>query len=79
LKDNRRRDASHHPKSGAVPVFRSARVPVQTLFDYLEGGNTLEVFALEALEEAKPLRLDECTASGHGFCFPATAAKRSAR
>ncbi len=27
-----------------VPVFRGTRVPVQTLFDYLEGGDTLEEF-----------------------------------
>ena len=27
-----------------VPVFRGTRVPVQTLFDYLEGGDSLEVF-----------------------------------
>jgi uncharacterized protein (DUF433 family) len=51
-----------------VPVFRGARVPVQTLFDYLEGGDTLEEFlegfptvsrslALEAPEEAKQLLL----------------------
>lgn len=49
-----------------VPVFRGTRVPVQTLFDYLGGGDTLEDFlagfptvpralALEALEEAKQL------------------------
>jgi uncharacterized protein (DUF433 family) len=25
-----------------TPVFRGTRVPVQTLFDYLEGGETLE-------------------------------------
>jgi uncharacterized protein (DUF433 family) len=51
-----------------VPVFRGTRVPVQTLFDYLEGGETLENFlagfptvsrnlVLEALEEAKQLLL----------------------
>jgi uncharacterized protein (DUF433 family) len=51
-----------------VPVFRGTRVPVQTLFDYLEGGDRLEDFleglptvsrrlALEALEEAKQLLL----------------------
>jgi uncharacterized protein (DUF433 family) len=51
-----------------VPVFRGTRVPVQTLFDYLEGGETLEDFlagfptvsralALDALEEAKQLLL----------------------
>lgn len=51
-----------------VPVFRGTRVPVQTLFEYLEGGDTLEDFlagfptvsrdlALQALEEAKQLLL----------------------
>jgi uncharacterized protein (DUF433 family) len=51
-----------------VPVFRGTRVPVRTLFEYLEGGDTLENFlegfptvtrtlALEALEEAKQLLL----------------------
>jgi uncharacterized protein (DUF433 family) len=49
-----------------TPVFRGTRVPVQTLFDYLEGGDTLEDFlegfptvsralAIQALEEAKQL------------------------
>ena len=53
---------------GGTPVFRGTRVPVQTLFDYLEGGETLEDFlegfptvsrslAIEALEEAKRLLL----------------------
>jgi uncharacterized protein (DUF433 family) len=53
---------------GGTPVFRGTRVPVQTLFDYLEGGETLEDFlegfptvtreaALAALEEAKDLLL----------------------
>jgi uncharacterized protein (DUF433 family) len=51
-----------------LPVFRGTRVPVQTLFDYLETGETLEDFlegfptvsrslAVEALEEAKELLL----------------------
>jgi len=51
-----------------VPVFQGTRVPVQTLFEYLEGGDTLEDFlegfptvaralALEALEEARQLLL----------------------
>jgi len=49
-----------------TPVFRGTRVPVQTLFEYLEGGETLEYFlegfptvsrelAIQALEEAKDL------------------------
>ena len=51
---------------GGAPVFRGTRVPIQTLFDYLEGGETLEDFlqgfptvsresAVAALEEAKHL------------------------
>jgi len=51
-----------------TPVFRGTRVPAQTLFDYLEGGQTLEDFldgfptvsrelAIQALEEAKVLLL----------------------
>lgn len=51
-----------------TPVFRGTRVPVQTLFEYLEGGDTLEDFlqgfptvsralAIQALEEAKGLLL----------------------
>ena len=53
---------------GGKAVFRGTRVPVQNLFDYLEGGETLEEFlegfptvsreaALAALEEAKHLLL----------------------
>ena len=49
-------------------MFRGTRVPIQTLFDYLEGGETLEDFlegfptvkresAVAALEEAKDLLL----------------------
>ena len=51
--------------SGMV-VFRDTRVPVKTLFDYLEHGHSLELFldhfptvyreqALDALEEAREL------------------------
>lgn len=29
---------------GGTPVFLGTRVPVQTLFDYLEGGETLDEF-----------------------------------
>ena len=50
-----------------TPVFQGTRVPVQILFDYLEGGHTLEDFvegfptvsrdsALRALEEARQPR-----------------------
>lgn len=50
-------------QSGA-PVFAGTRVPIQNLFDYLEEGDSLEVFldqfpsvsrelAIEVLEQAK--------------------------
>jgi uncharacterized protein (DUF433 family) len=49
---------------GGTPVFVGTRVPVQSLFDYLEGGDTLDEFlrqfpsvrreqAIEALELAR--------------------------
>ncbi|MHB8502944.1 MAG: DUF433 domain-containing protein [Candidatus Acidiferrales bacterium] len=53
---------------GGTPVLRGTRVPTQTLFDYLESGETLEDFlegfpavsresAVSALEAAKHLFL----------------------
>lgn len=53
---------------GGTAVFRGTRVPVQSLFDYLEGGETIEEFLegfatvsretpLEALGEARRLPL----------------------
>jgi uncharacterized protein (DUF433 family) len=53
---------------GGAPIFRGTHVPIQTLFDYLEGGETLEDFlegfptvsresAVAALEDAKHLLL----------------------
>lgn len=32
---------------GGTPVFVGTRVPVQTLFDYLEGGETVDEFLRE--------------------------------
>jgi len=54
---------------GGTPVFVGTRVPAQTLFDYLEGGETLDEFlrqfpsvsrdqALVALEVARDSVLD---------------------
>ena len=31
-------------KLGGTPVFAGTRVPIQNLFDYIEGGDTLEDF-----------------------------------
>ena len=53
---------------GGTPVFRGTRVPIQTLFDYLEAGESLDEFlddfptvtreqALRLLESAKELVL----------------------
>ena len=51
---------------GGTPCFRGTRVPVDSLIDYLEGGDSLDEFldnfpsvsreaAIAALEEAKAL------------------------
>lgn len=51
-------------KMSGAPVFRGTRVPIQNLFDYLEGGETLDDFlkgfpsvtreqAIRMLEEMK--------------------------
>lgn len=32
---------------GGVPVFKGTRVPVKTLIDYLEGGDSMEDFLLD--------------------------------
>ena len=57
-----------------TPVFAGTRVPVQTLLDYLEAGDPLEVFlddfptvteaqAIAALEQAKHLLVSRATAA----------------
>ena len=54
-----------------IPVFRGTCVRVQTLFDCLEGGETLDEFlegfptvsralAVDALDEARTLLLTHC-------------------
>ena len=32
---------------GETPVLTGTRVPVQTLFDYIEGGDTIEAFLID--------------------------------
>ena len=57
-------------KLSGVPVFPGTRVPIQNLFDYIEGGETLEDFldgfppvsreqAIDVLELAKRSLLKE--------------------
>lgn len=54
---------------GGTPVFRGTRVPVQTLLDYLEAGDTIDEFlvgfpsvtreqVIEFLETAKARLID---------------------
>ncbi len=31
-------------KLGGTPIFRGTRVPIKNLFDYLEAGDSLEIF-----------------------------------
>ena len=60
-------------KVGGTPVFAGTRVPIQNLFDYLEGGDTLEDFlegfppvtreqAIQVLEMAEASLLKEVAA-----------------
>lgn len=55
---------------GGTPVFAGTRVPVRTLFDYLEEGDTLDEFlddfpavskehAVKVLEETKEIMLTQ--------------------
>jgi uncharacterized protein (DUF433 family) len=46
-----------------VPVFRGTGVPVKTLFDYLEGGETLEDFLAGFPTVSRPLALDALEAA----------------
>lgn len=44
---------------GGIPVFVGTRVPVQSLFDYLEGGDTLDEF----LRQFPSVRRDQAIAA----------------
>ncbi len=59
---------------GGTPVFKGTRVPVQTLFDYLEGGEPIDEFledfptvtkqqALNVLEELKAVAISTVRAA----------------
>ena len=39
---------------GGTPVFVGTRVPVQTLFDYFEGGETLDEFLRQFPSVSRP-------------------------
>ena len=45
-------------KVSGMPVFAGTRVPIQNLFDYIEGGETLENF----LEGFPPVTLEQAIA-----------------
>jgi uncharacterized protein (DUF433 family) len=48
----------HPERMSGVPVFAGTRVPIQNLFDYLEGGETLEEF----LEGFPPVTREQAVA-----------------
>ncbi|NIP38694.1 MAG: DUF433 domain-containing protein [Candidatus Dadabacteria bacterium] len=59
---------------GGTPVFKGTRVPVQTLFDYIEGDETIEEFlddfptvkkeqVINLLEELKQQAIDPSRAA----------------
>ena len=41
----------------STPVFRGTRVPIKTLFDHLEAGDSLEVFLDDFPSVSKPLAI----------------------
>jgi uncharacterized protein (DUF433 family) len=49
-----------------VPVFRGTRVPVQTLFEYLESGDTLENFLEGFPTVPRALAVETATVRGRG-------------
>ncbi len=60
--------------SGGTPVFRGTRVPVQSLFDYLEGGETLDQF----LEQFPSVSKDQALAALELACDYVLGRARSA-
>ena len=63
--------ASDPERLGGTPCFTGTRVPVQNLFDYIEGGEPLDEFlddfpsvtrehAIAVIELAKTLALAQC-------------------
>ena len=55
------RDIAHSDPEilGGTPVFIGTRVPIQSLFDYLEGGETLDEF----LRQLPSVRRDQAIAA----------------
>ncbi len=71
--DNNKVITSNPDVLGGEPVFRGTRVPLRALIDYLEGGDTLDIFlddfptvtreqAITALEQAKDALSNEAAA-----------------
>jgi len=50
---------SDHDILGGTPVFVGTRVPIQSLFDYLEGGETVDEF----LRQFPSVRRDQAIAA----------------
>ena len=57
-----------------TPVFMGTRVPVRSLFDYLEGGDTLEEF----LHQFPSVKREQAIAVLDAACESVTAATHSA-
>jgi hypothetical protein len=64
-----------------TPVFRGTRVPVQTLFDYLEGGDTLQDFLKDSLRSPAlwPFKPSKRLSSACSHAFDAAADRRVRR
>ena len=59
---------------GGTPVFVGTRIPVQSLFDYLEGGETLNEF----LRQFPSVKRDQAIAALEMACDSIISSARSA-
>jgi uncharacterized protein (DUF433 family) len=55
---------------GGIPVFKGTRVPVQNLFDYIEGGYTIDQFlsgfpSVRKEQALEVLHMAEITKNSH--------------
>jgi uncharacterized protein (DUF433 family) len=59
---------------GSTPVFAGTRVPIQTLFDYLEGGDSLATFLADFPAVSRELAIAVLALAREGLLDRARAA-----
>lgn len=59
---------------GGTPVFRGTRVPIRTLFDHLEAGDSLDVFLAEFPSVSREMTIAVLELAREGLLASARAA-----